>query len=276
MKRQGDTFTAAAAFTFTKVTGSAAFYYPDPRGKDNRMFFLRRDAAGAAKTIAARDIWADTGSPASPGWVVFLSRLPEETQMRDLEADLRKLLAGAPPAAPSPTTAFFWATLSQEKSKSTLAISTLLRTRLDPENHPVVDGDTRLSTPPGIPSLVFPDGARLFARRDEQGTLTGVTSAFSPSMSSFPASGLGITLPLGGDPDPQRVGCVMFQALVDAPRSPKSPGVSKSLVNVSLDPLNPIGRGRNFQTLTDWRFILAGTDGNYTLTPIAERRTHSA
>jgi hypothetical protein len=68
----------------------------------------------------------------------------------------------------------------------------------------------------------------------------------------------------------------MFQALVDAPRSPKSPGVSKSLVNVSLDPLNPIGRGRNFQTLTDWRFILAGTDGNYTLTPIAERRTHSA
>jgi hypothetical protein len=267
MKRQSHTFTAAAAFTFTKVTGSATFYYPDPRGKDNRMFFLRRDAAGAAKTMSSRDIWSDTGSPASPGWVVFLNRLPEETQMRDLEADLRKLLAGAPPTAPSPTTAFLWATLSQEKSKSTLAISTLLRTRLDSENHPVVDGDTRLSTQPGILRLVFPDGARLCSRRDEQGTLTGVSSTFSPSMSSFPASGLGITFPLGGDPDPQRVGCVMFQALVDAPRNPKSPGVSKSLVDISLDPLQPIGRYRNFEHPTDWRFILSGTDGNYTLTP---------
>jgi hypothetical protein len=267
MKHQSDTFTAAASFTFTKVTGSTAFYQPDPRGKDNRMFFLRRDTAGAAKTIAARDIWADTGSPASPGWVVFLSRLPEETQMRDLEGDLRKLLAGAPSAAPSPTTAFLWATLSQERPKSTLAISTLLRTRLDPENHPVVDGDTRLSTQPGILSLVFPDGARLCARRDVHGTLTAVISTFSPGMSRFPASGLGITLPLGGEPDPQRVGCVTFQALLDAPPGPGSVGVAKTLVNVSLDPLNPLGRDRNFQTLTGRRFILAGTDGSYTLTP---------
>jgi hypothetical protein len=267
MKHRNDTFTAAPAFTFTKVTGSAAFYQPDPRGKDNRMFFLRRDAAGAAKTMSSQDIWADTGPPASPGWAVFLNTLPAEAQLRDLETELRKLLAGAPPAAPSPTTAFLWATLSQEKAKSTLAISTLLRTRLDPENYPVVDGDTPLSTQPGILSLVFPDGARLRARRDEHGTLTAVISTFSPSMSSFPAAGLGITLPLGGDPDPQRVGCVMFQALVDAQRNPKSPGVSKSLVNISLDPLQPLGRERNFQALAGRSFILAGTDGNYTLAP---------
>jgi hypothetical protein len=238
---------------------ATGFYEPVLPGKNEKMLFLLWDTKTAPDNLTLDKIWSDKGLPPYSGYLLFFDTLPTALQVPSVEKQMRKLLTTPP------TTAVGW--IKYAASTDVATVSTLLKTKLDSEKRPCVDGETHLNSVPGVKTIIFPNAALLVGRYDST-ALTGLVSSFALSPQSPVSDGLGVSLPLKGGIDGKLVGCVRFLGLSDAFSRPKDPThVLKSLMDVSIDPLHPLDTSRNYQIFTGQNYLLSGKDGHYNLSP---------
>jgi hypothetical protein len=236
--------TADGGVVLTPIP-STTLYQPASRGPGENMLFLRWATASPPSSLPLEDVWADTGAPPTPGYVVFLNAVPSPGNASALEQGLRAAL-------PAPkTTGFVWAIFPGSP-----LVQTLLKTRLDIDGKPCVDGDTPFNGRSGFPDLGFGDGALVIAARNE-GFIGAFAVAYPPALSPMPSLGSGVTLPMTG----ATVGCVQFQGLINAFGSARQTSAIKALVSVSMDPLHPLDRSRNFITYAGPEYQLT-VEGN--------------
>jgi hypothetical protein len=257
-ERAIDNRSPTETISLQRIPGTS-LYQPLLPGKGEKMLFLLWNNNTSPSSLDLNQSWADQGVPANPGFLLFFSNLPTAAQSPAVEKQLRELL-------PSPTTtAIAWITFTI--STGAIALSTLLKTRLNAHGQPCVDGETPLKVFSGVKTVVFPDAALLQGSYTDA-SLNGLISTYAPSPINPPPGGIGIFLPLTGGPSGKLVGCVCFSGLIDALSSSKEPNrVLKSLMTVSIDPLNPIDSSRNFQVFTGLNYYLIADPAGYRLVP---------
>ena len=239
---------------------ATGLYEPVTTGEGQRMWFLLGNPADASDILAFDEIWSDEGSPSHPGCLLFFSDLPATTQAGTVEAELRK----NPDFGPRTVTAWAWLKTTV-KDPITLTVVTLLKTRLNAQQHACVDGDTPLPGPPHV-QLVFPDQALCIGQR-ENGLLVAIATTYAPAEGDPPPNGFGIRLPLGGT-ELDLVGCAHFFGLIDAFSGQDDPAHQrKILMDVAIDPLHPTDTTRNYRMYTGKDFVLSGQQGSYRLDP---------
>jgi len=241
---------------------STALYEPVAPGRGEQMWFLLWDAAGAPEFLTFDRLWADEGAPQRPGYLLFFNKLPPAGQAAAVEAQLR----ANPDLPPPPATGFAWLK-STASGPVKVSLTTLLKIRLNTANRASVDGDTPVKLANRIETVVFPNGA-LCLGHHEAGKLTGVASTYAPRDKDPPPNGYGVLLPLAGA-QAYLVGCLCFTGLTNWLSPGKDPTRQrKSLMSVSIDPLNPLDTRRNFQLYTGKDFLLSGSGGSYRLAPV--------
>jgi len=199
--------------------------------------------------IPLEDTWADSGSPNVPGYYLFLNAPPADARL--FEDEIKKLL----PPAPT-TSAFAWAT-----SGAAPSVQTLVKTKLN-NSKPCVDGNTELSLPPGLESVGFTDNSPVLSIKSD-GFITGFVVTH-PALTSPQQNPLGLILPMTGS----FVGCVQFQGLTSRfVGAPLDESALKNLVNVSIDPHNPLDVQRNYMRFTGAQYVLTKTGDSYFITP---------
>jgi len=244
------------AVELTLISGTS-LYRPTLPGKGDKLYFLRWEKASPPPALILDDTWANSGEPDEPGYLLFFSALFADTQAPAIEGNLRKLLSQPV------TTAFAWVNFNSTTSEVTL--STLLKTTLK-DDRPVVDGETTVTVFRGVQTVVFPDRAMLQGVYNQAG-LEQVLSTYSSAVSPQQPTGTGVALPLAGGPNGKLVGCLSFLGLTNALDNQPPNRVLKSLMDVAMDPLNPLDQSRNYQTFTGTNYILVETAGGYQLLP---------
>jgi len=244
--------------TELKLIAGSTLYEPSLPGKGEKLYFLRWSKTPPPEFLELSKTWADTGLPEEPGHFLFFSYLFSNTQAPAIEGKLRKLLAE--PA----TTAFAW--VNYDFQSGDVALSTLLKTKLSPANSPAVDGDTAVKVYPGVQTVVFPDGAAMHGN-SAGGALQQVVITYSPEVSPQEPTGAGVALPLAGGPDGKLVGCLCFQGLTNALDVRNPDRVLKSLMQVAMDPLDPVNPSRNYEIFTGKNYFLVRDATGYHLLP---------
>jgi hypothetical protein len=229
---------------------STLLYEPTPRRPGEHLLFLRWATANPPKTIPLEQTWADSGLPQTNGYFIFRNAMPDDAAA--FEQQMRAKL-------PEPTTsAFAWAT-----SGTPAAVQTVLKTKLD-NSRPCVDGDTQLSLPPGLESVGFANNAPVLSVR-EDGFITGFVVTH-PALISPQSHPVGLILPVTGS----FVGCVQFEGLTSRfAEPPADDSARKNLVNVSIDPHNPLDTQRNFMRFTGAEYLLTESAGAYFITRVS-------
>lgn len=230
-----------------KRVGITSLYEPTSPGPGEQMRFLAN--TNATETIPLEKTWAASGSPPIPGYFLFLNAPPENPQA--FEDEIKKLL----PAAPT-TSAFAWATAGASP-----AVQTLVKTKLN-NSAPCVDGNTELLLPPGLETIGFADNSPV---------LSIVTGSFitgfvvtHPALTNPQPNPQGLILPMTG----AFVGCVQFQGLTSQfAEPPLDESAVKNLVNVSIDPHNPLDVQRNYMRFTGAQYLLTQTGDSYSISP---------
>ena len=199
--------------------------------------------------IPLEDTWAASGSPAVPGYFLFLNAPPADPRL--FEDEIKKLLPPAPTAS-----AFAWAT-----SGAAPAVQTLVKTKLN-NSQPCVDGNTELSLPPGLESVGFADNSPVLSIATD-GFVTGFVVTH-PALTSPQPNPQGLILPMTG----AFVGCVQFQGLTSRfAGAPLDESALKNLVNVSIDPHNPLDVLRNYMRFTGAQYVLTQSGDSYSISP---------
>jgi hypothetical protein len=230
-----------------RVELTASLYEPTSPGPGEQMRFLA--TTNATETIPLEDTWAESGSPIAPGYFLFLNAPPADARV--FEDEMKKLLPSAPPAS-----AFAWAT-----SGASPSVQTLVKTKLN-NSKPCVNGNTELSLPPGLESVGFTDNSPVLSLKTG-GFITGFVVTH-PALTSPQANPLGLMLPMTGS----FVGCVQFQGLTSQFAGPPSDeSALKNLVNVSIDPHNPLDVQRNYLRFTGVEYVLTKSGDSYLITP---------
>lgn len=230
-----------------RVELTSSLYEPTSPGPGENLRFLAN--TNATETIPLEDTWAASGSPNKPGYFLFLNAPPENAKA--FEDEIKKLL----PTAPT-TSAFAWAT-----SGAAPSVQTLVKTKLN-NSKPCVDGNTELSLPPGLEEVGFTDNSPVLSIMTN-GFITGFVVTH-PALTSPQANPLGLILPMTGS----FVGCVQFQGLTSQFAGPPvDESALKNLVNVSIDPHNPLDVQRNYMRFTGVQYVLTKTGDSYFITP---------
>lgn len=224
-------------------------FQPEQPGPGENLYFLRWDTKAPALPIPLEDTWAESGTPPTSGYFLFLDAPPADAT--SFEQALRKILS-----APT-TTAFAWAV-----SAPTPTVQTLFKTRLNDSNKPCVDGDTQLALLPGSKGVGFGDGSPILAA-DAGGFIGGFVITYPPGAGAQAPAPSGVSLPLTG----ACVGCVQFAGLTDSfDAQPGGASALKTLVNVSIDPHRPLDTKRTYETFTGANFILTQDGNSYFIT----------
>jgi hypothetical protein len=232
---------------------STLLYEPTPSSLGEHLLFLRWATTNPPESIPLEQTWADSGLPNTAGYFLFLNALPKDAAA--FEQEIRNLLAQSENAAPT-TSAFAWAT-----SDAPASIQTLLKTKLN-NSQPCVDGDTQFSLPPGLESVGFTDNAPVLSIRSD-GFITGFVITH-PALTRPQANPVGLILPMTGS----FVGCVQFGGLTNRfAQQPGGDSALKNLVNVSIDPHNPLDTKRNYLRFTGAEYILTQSGDVYFITP---------
>lgn len=232
---------------------STLLYQPAQSGRGENLWFLRWDTANPPSTIALEDTWANAGPPSDAGYFLFLNSLPPVTAAAPFEQKVRTLL-------PAPVTSGFgW--LVYNSSSQSITVQTLLKSKLNGANQPVVDGDTQLVLLAGQESLGFSDGASLTAVFAGN-YISGLVIGYPPLTGAQISGTRGVGLPLVGD----LVGCVQFSGLTDAlgKQAPQDSAI-KTLVQVAIDPLHPLDPARNYELFTGQNFVLTQKGNSYNI-----------
>ena len=243
----------AGGVVLERVQSTSLFQPGDP-GPGENLFFLRWEQTNVPQSLPLEGAWANTGTPANPGYFLFLNVSPPLVDIAFFENELRKVLLAVT------TSAFAWVSYSS-KTKTT-TVPTLLKTRLDNLNQPCVEGNTELVLLPGQKRVVFADGSPIIATSADD-FIDGFVITYPPTTTGTQAPGrLGVTLPFVGS----LVGCVLFPGLVNAfSARGDTESARKTLVTVSIDPLHPLDPKRNFQEFTGEEFILSQDGETYSI-----------
>ena len=235
---------------------STSLYQPAQPAPGENMLFLLWDAGAHPATIPLENTWAASGPPVSVGYFLFLNVLPAAGTFAAFEQTIRKLLIAAlEPLTALVTSGFAW--VVYDLKTQTPTIQTLLKTKLDNSQHPVVDGDTELVLLRGQKRVGFSDGTPLFATAP-RGSITDFVSTYPVLAGAQTPQQTGVALPMTGG----LVGCVRFAGLVNLPNLREdASSARKTLVDVAIDPLHPLDTKRNFKRFTGNNFILT-QDGN--------------
>ena len=235
-----------------KQVSSTLLYEPTPPSPGDHLLFLRWATTNPPESMPLEQTWADSGLPNTPGYFLFLNVRPKDATA--FEQEIRNKLAESTPT----TSAFAWAT-----SNAPAAIQTLLKTELN-NSKPCVDGNTQFSLPAGLESLGFTDEAPVLSIRSD-GFITGFVITH-PALTSPQSNPVGLILPLTGS----FVGCVQFGGLTSR-FAQQSAGASayKNLVNVSIDPHNPLDTQRNYMRFTGAEYLLTENAGVYFITRVS-------
>ena len=210
------------------------------------MLFLRWATDNPTELIPLENTWADSGLPITAGYFLFLDKLPEDKAA--FEVNIRKQL-------PVPTTsAFAWAITDAVEP-----LQTLVKTKLN-SNKPCVDGNTQLSLPPGLADVGFIDGAPVLSI-SAGGFITGFVVTH-PALTAPQPNPQGLMLAMTGP----YVGCVQFGGLIDTfGETPVGETAIKNLVNVSIDPHNPLDTQRNYLRFTGAEYLLIQSGDAYSI-----------
>jgi hypothetical protein len=229
---------------------STLLYEPAPPSPGEHLLFLRWVTTSPPQSIPLENTWANSGLPDTSGYFLFLDELPKDAPA--FEQEMRKQL-------PAPTTsAFFWAV-----SGAAAVVQTLLKTKLN-DSQPCVDGNTQLALPPGLEDVGFADNAPVLSMTTD-GFITGFVITH-PALTSPQSSPLGLILPMTGP----CVGCVQFEGITSRlAGTSAADSALKNLVNVSIDPHNPLDTQRNYMRFTGAQYILTRSAGSYFITPAA-------
>src|SRR5262249_31028207 len=116
---------------------------------------------------------------------------------------------------------------------------------------------------PGLESVGIAGNAPVLSMRVD-GSITGFVITH-PALISPESNPVGLILPLTGS----FVGCVQFEGLTSR-FTQRSAGDSaiKNLVNVSIDPHNPLDTKRNFMRFTGQEYLLTKSADSYVITPV--------
>jgi hypothetical protein len=224
-----------------------SLYEPTSPGPGEQMLFLATTSATDLLPLA--DCWADSGQPSTPGYFLFLNALPEDKVA--FERDMKNVLPSG-----ITTSAFAWAT-----SGATPAVQTLLKTKLN-NSRPCVDGNTQLTLPAGLEGVGFTDNSPVLSVTSG-GFITGFVVTH-PALTSSQPNPLGTILPLTGN----LVGCVLFAGLTSRFAGDSTiDSALKNLVNVSIDPHNPLDTQRNYLRFTGVQYILTQSGDSYSISP---------
>jgi hypothetical protein len=213
-------------------------------------------------------MWRQDGPPPAVGYFLFFDVLPAESAARDVEGALRKLWI-APPVASS----FAW--VRYVGGEIIVSVSTRLALTLNETNSPVVEQDTPLALPPGMPTLTFAGGAPVIGSFGLGGT-NGFVIAYPPLIGARAPNGKGLFLPLAG----VGVGSVRFEGLVNLPGRPRPRArwhkggaqavmdeAFKALVHVQIDPMHPFDPMLTYQRFVGRDYLLRRTVDGYVLIP---------
>ena len=243
----------AQGLAFTQVTGTCLYQ----AGTTQTLVFLRWNTTSPPASLTLEEVWAASGPPGTPGYLVFLNSW-SVSSASTLETTLRAVLT-------SPVgTGFVWASVAAAGTPPVVTVQTCLATKLNGDNLPCVDGNTPLAGLPGGPKVGFSDRSPVTAS-EEDGCITGFVITNPPMGTTPPPSGRGVSLPMAGT----GIGCVQFSGLVDAPGRAQA-GVTqacKAAVSVSIDPLHPIDSKRNYMIYTGSEYVLAFDGSTYHLWP---------
>jgi hypothetical protein len=250
--------TAVSDSTLRRIA-QTSLYEPVNPGAGEKMCFLRWSTKDLPETLELSDTWANTGAPPNPGYLLFFDTVVAAASATAVEKGLRALLAE------TETTAIAWVTLGITPAKPVL--STLLKTKLDSEQHPVLDGETAVTVERGVETVTFPDATPLTGGYSE-GVLQSIATTYPPTPGDQVPDGNGVKLPLIGGASGKLVGCICFLGLVDSlPGGGTPQRRQKSLMQVAFDPLNPFNSARNFQVFTGLNYFLVAEDSGYRLIP---------
>ena len=223
-------------------------YEPVTSGPGEHLLFLRWSTANPPASIELEETWADSGLPDTSGYFFFLDALPKDAQV--FEQKMPEQLS-----APT-TSAFAWAV-----SGAAAAVQTLLKTKLNNSGKPCVDGNTQLSLMPGLEEVGFSDGAQILSIK-AGGFISGFVVTH-PAPTVPQSNPLGLILPMTGS----YVGCVQFAGLTSRFASPPAGDKAlKNLVNVSIDPHNPLDTQRTYMRFTGAEYVLTKVGDVYGIT----------
>lgn len=223
-------------------------YKPVAPGPGEHLLFLPSSDTDPAGTIELEETWADSGRPDTPGYFLFLDAMPKD--MTIFEEQIRNAL-------PDPfTSAFAWAL------SAPAVIQTQLKTKLNSSDKPCVDGNVLLSLPPGLEEVGFSDEAPVLSIKSD-GLITGFVVTH-PALTVPQSNPIGLILPMTGS----YVGCVQFAGLTSRFAAPPAGDKAmKNLVNVSIDPHNPLDTQRTFMRFTGAQYILIKAGDVYAIAP---------
>jgi hypothetical protein len=140
-------------------------------------------------------------------------------------------------------------------------VQTLVKTKLN-NSQPCVDGNTELALLPGLGSVGFTDNSPVLSITTDS-FITGFVVTH-PALTNPQANPLGLILPMAGS----FVGCVQFQGLTSQFAGPPvDESALKNLVNVSIDPHNPLDVQRNYMRFTGAQYVLTKSGDSYFITP---------
>jgi hypothetical protein len=240
-----------------KQVPATSLYKATSPGPGENMLFLRWATDKPPGLIPLEETWAESGLPATSGYFLFLDAMP--TDAKAFEQAMRKSL-------PPPTTsAFAWVagTAAASGPTSPSLPDTVLKTKLDGSDRPVVDGDTQLGLLPGSEGVGFGDGAPILATGAD-GLIDGFVVTYPPPTGAQGPSPAGVALPMTGP----CVGCVQFSGLTDSPGVPQSgDSARKSLVSVSIDPHHPFDQTRTYRRFTGAEYVLTQNGNSYSISP---------
>lgn len=230
-----------------KRVGLTSLYEPTTPSPGENLRFLA--ITTAPELIPLENTWSDSGAPITRGYFLFLNAAPVDAAV--FETEIKKLLPLDPP-----TSAFAWAT-----SGATPSVQTLLKTKLT-NSKPCVDGNTELSLPPGLEGVGFSDNSPVLSITAD-GFITGFVVTH-PALTNPQPNPLGLILPMTGP----LVGCVVFAGLTSRfAGAPVDESALKNLVNVSIDPHNPLDTQRNSMRFTGVQYVLTRSGDSYSITP---------
>jgi len=232
---------------------STSLFQPRDPGPGENLLFLRWDRTNVPASLPLEKTWANTGTPTDAGYFLFLNILPPSDEVASFETEIIKML-------PAPTTsAFAW--VSYVLKNKLTSIQTLLKTKLNDDDEPSVEGNTELVLLPGQKRVVFGDGSSILANLAD-GFIDGFVITYPPITGTQSSGTLGVTLPFVGS----LVGCVLFPGLINSLSGRRdAESARKTLVTVSIDPLHPLDPKRNFEEFTGEDFILSQDGETFTI-----------
>jgi len=237
--------------TFQRIQPTR-LYAPQSPSPGEAMLFLLWPETDPPSQLTLEKTWADTGSPAAPGYFLFLNELPLPGGAASFEKRLRALLPETTLAA------FAWVVYAAGKEEVT--IRTRIGLTLDANDRPVVDADTEIALPPGMTAIGVGKDAPVTALASN-GLIETFAVAYPPRPNAEPPRTGGLALPMADE----GVGCVRFFGLVDALSGSGGAEVQKSLVFVQIDPLRPFDPSRTFQTFTGRDYLLVADGSGFRL-----------